>query len=273
MDSGKVKQMQTGFIVVLMMILFTASPQTRNHRVTIIAHRGAMVERPENTMAAYQRAAELGADMIEIDLRTSRDGFLYVLHDAHLDRTTRRQGDASELTLAELGKLDAGSWFDPIYSAETIPSFRQVLDWALHTDLQLLLDLKESGPGYNETVAAEVLSAGMEDRVIVGVRSPEQATEFNRLLPDARKLAFMGSADDIELYAEAGTGIMRVWLSWLDEDPALAGRVAKTNRKLMINGTQGDLEETRKIMSYEPDWILVDDPARLRHSLEELYPR
>src|SRR5690554_4243459 len=76
----------------------------------IVAHRGAMTERPENTMSAYRYAVELGADIIEIDLRTSRDGHLFILHDVTLERTTDGEGPASELKMEELRELDAGSW-------------------------------------------------------------------------------------------------------------------------------------------------------------------
>ena len=74
----------------------------------IVAHRGASAERPECTLAALQRAIEVGATAVEVDVRTSRDGKLFLLHDTTLDRTTNGKGRASERTLADLKKLDAG---------------------------------------------------------------------------------------------------------------------------------------------------------------------
>ncbi len=239
-----------------------------SEKVKIVAHRGAMVERPENTMAAFQRAVELGADIVEIDLYTSRDGHLFVLHDRSLDRTTNRTGEATGLTLEELQQLDAGSWFDPVYSDQTIPSFREVLNWANEAGTVLLLDLKESDRDFAQNVTNEVRAAGLEENVVIGVRSPEQALEFAELLPESRLLAFMRSPDDIEEYAGAGVDVIRLWLRWLDEDPALADRVRQTERMLMINGTIGELDEAREIMSYEPDWILIDDIAQLQASLK-----
>ncbi len=238
--------------------------------VKIVAHRGAMSDRPENTMVAFEHALELGAEIVELDLRTSRDGHLYILHDRTLDRTTNAEGDPSERTLAELQQLDAGSWFDPAYSDQTIPSVREVMNWARESGAVLLLDLKESGREFAENVSHEVRAAGVEDNVVVGVRSTEQAQEFAELLPGSRQLAFMSSPDYIEDFAEAGVDVIRLWLRWLDDDPTLAEQVRKTGKKLMINGRYGELEETVKIMSFEPDWILIDDIAQLKASLEEM---
>src|SRR5690625_3975986 len=133
--------------------------------IVIVAHRGAMQDRPENTMGAYQRAAELGADIVEVDLRTSSDGYLFVLHDSALDRTTSGTGEAGEYTLEELQQLDAGSWFDPDFADEKIPSFPQVLQWASETNMVLLLDLKESGREYAVKIADDIQKYGVEKNI------------------------------------------------------------------------------------------------------------
>jgi len=258
------------FMPVIVIMLFGCTADEPAEGVIIVAHRGAMSDRPENTMVAFEHALELGADIVEIDLRTSRDGHLFVLHDRTLDRTTDGEGVATERTLAELQQLDAGSWFDPAYSGLTIPSVREVLNWANEVGAVLLLDLKERGREFAENVSHEVRAAGMEENVVVGVRSTEQAQEFAELLPESRQLAFMRSPDDIEDYAEAGVDVIRLWLRWLDDDPTMAEQVRKTGKKLMINGRYGELEETVKIMSFEPDWILIDDIAQLKASLEEM---
>lgn len=235
--------------------------------VKIIAHRGGMAGAPENTMAAFQRSVELGADMLELDLRTSSDGQLFILHDERLDRTTDSTGVATELMMEELRQLDAGAWFDSKYSGERIPSFQEVLAWANGEEVGLLLDLKESGPKYAERIASDIRSYDMEKYAVIGVRSPEQAQAFRELLPGVRQLGFIGSPDDIESYAAAGVDVIRLWLRWLEEDSSLADRVRETGKKLMINGTDGEPEETKTIMKYVPDWILIDDPAQLMESL------
>ena len=79
----------------------------------IMAHRGSRINRPENTLTAFEEAVRVGADGIELDVHLSKDGQVVVIHDETLDRTTDGAGFVHEWTLADLQQLDAGSWFDP----------------------------------------------------------------------------------------------------------------------------------------------------------------
>jgi glycerophosphoryl diester phosphodiesterase len=240
-------------------------------RVKIVAHRGAMSERPENTMPAFIRAVELGADIVELDVRMSADGRLFLLHDRTLDRTTNGSGRASAFSFEELRELDAGGWFDPLYAGEQIPSLEEALDWAREGGVTLLLDLKETSHAFNEAVAAAVRARSDPGRIVIGAREPEQARHFRELLPECRQLAFMETPALIEAFAEAGADVLRLFLNrrgWLRDDPELAPRVRATGRQLMINGTDGNLAETRAILAFGPDWILTDNLARLKRSLE-----
>src|SRR6266436_9009065 len=88
-----------------------ASPEGGNAPLWVVAHRGASGVAPENTMAAFRKAVELGAVFIETDLQLSRDARLVALHDDTLERTTNGRGPVSSKTLEQLRKLDAGSWF------------------------------------------------------------------------------------------------------------------------------------------------------------------
>ena len=140
------------------------------HVKQIIAHRGASSERPECTLAAIHRAIEVGATAVEMDVRTSKDGVLFLLHDTTLDRTTGGTGPAAVLTIDQLKELDAGSWFDPAYKNERIPTLREALT-ACRSKIDVVLDLKEQGAAYAHQVADEVRRFGEAPRTIVGVRS------------------------------------------------------------------------------------------------------
>ncbi|WP_166825712.1 glycerophosphodiester phosphodiesterase [Thalassoroseus pseudoceratinae] len=94
----------------------------------ICAHRGASATHPENTLAAFRRAIHLGAQMIEFDVALTRDGELVLMHDSTIDRTTNGSGRVTEWTLAELKKLDAGSWKDTRFKGERVPTLREALD-------------------------------------------------------------------------------------------------------------------------------------------------
>lgn len=105
------------------------------------AHRGASHEAPENTIAAFLLAAELGADGIELDVQLSKDGEVAVIHDFSLESATDGHGPVRARTMAELQKLDAGSWFDPTFAGQQIPTLQQVVD-AVGPRLLLNIELK-----------------------------------------------------------------------------------------------------------------------------------
>src|SRR5260370_28010658 len=99
-------------------------------RVWVIGHRGAMGHCPENTFVSFERALELGADLVELDVHLTRDGALAVIHDETVDRTTDGHGLLKDHTLSELKLLDAGAWFGPGYAGQRISTLDEVLDWA-----------------------------------------------------------------------------------------------------------------------------------------------
>jgi glycerophosphoryl diester phosphodiesterase len=123
--------------------LALTSPATRALRLPrLIAHRGAAGQAPENTLAALRRAAELGARWVEFDVKLSRDGRLYLLHDDTLDRTTSGRGPAAPRAWAELAALDAGSWFGREFAGERIPELGDVLALLGELDLGANVEIK-----------------------------------------------------------------------------------------------------------------------------------
>lgn len=235
----------------------------------IIAHRGASAERPESTLAAIERAIETGATAVEVDVRTSRDGRLFLLHDSTLDRTTNGAGKAGELTLAELQQLDAGAWFDPAYRGARIPSLIEAAR-TCRGRIDLLLDLKEDGDEYDRRVAEVIRRHCDPARTILGVRSVAQARRFRELHPQARQLALIPNVDTIEDFAAAGVDTIRLWPRWLEAGDEPARRVRATGKRLHLNGTLGGLTETREMLRHNPDSLLSDHPQQLRDSLTQI---
>jgi glycerophosphoryl diester phosphodiesterase/outer membrane protein assembly factor BamB len=235
----------------------------------IIAHRGASSERPECTLSAIRRAIEVGATAVEVDVRTSQDGKLFILHDTTLDRTTNGKGPAANLTLAELQKLDAGSWFDVKYKSERIPSLIESAR-ACRGKIDLLLDLKEQGDEYDRHVASVIRKHGDPKRTIVGVRSVAQTKRFRKLLPEAKQLALIPSVETIEDFANAGADVIRIWPRWLKDGDEPVKRVRATGKGLHLNGTSGELEETSTLLKHRPTSLLSDDPRKLLATLEEI---
>jgi glycerophosphoryl diester phosphodiesterase len=111
----------------------------------VIAHRGASGHAPENTLAAFRKAIALGATFIETDLHLSRDARFLAIHDDTVDRTTNGRGAVRDLTLADLRRLDAGSWFGSEYAGERMPTLEEILDFAKKNDVVFYLEIKPGG--------------------------------------------------------------------------------------------------------------------------------
>ena len=94
----------------------------------VFAHRGASGDAPENTLSSFQLAVTQGAHAVELDAKLSQDGHIIVIHDRTLKRTTNGSGYVHKTKFDDLRKLDAGSWFDPQFSGEKIPTLEQVLE-------------------------------------------------------------------------------------------------------------------------------------------------
>jgi len=107
-----------------------------------IAHRGASAVAPENTLASFQRAIEIGTDLIELDVRLSRDGAVVVFHDRDLSRTTDGKGPVNLLSLAELKRLDAGGWFSVQFRGERIPTLQETIEAISPGRTGLCIELK-----------------------------------------------------------------------------------------------------------------------------------
>ena len=112
------------------------------YRVKIIAHRGASAAAPENTLASFKEAVRVGADMIELDVRLSREGAVMVFHDPDLSRTTDGDGPVEKRRLAELRALDAGSWFSENFKGEGIPILEEVIRTIFSSRIELCIEIK-----------------------------------------------------------------------------------------------------------------------------------
>ena len=108
-------------------LCFILAPAEVAHaKLMLIAHRGASVHAPENTLAAFEKAKTV-ADFVEFDVWPTKDGQLAVIHDGTVDRTTNGKGAVSSMTLAELQGLDAGSWFNGAFAGQRIPSAEETV--------------------------------------------------------------------------------------------------------------------------------------------------
>lgn len=130
-------------------------PQFRMPKV--VGHRGAAAHAPENTLAGFRAAKALGVQWVEFDVHLTADGRCVVIHDDLIDRTTDGTGEVGRMTLAELASYDAGSWFDPRFAGETVPTLEEVIDLLAELELGANVELKPS-PGAEDATAAAVMA-------------------------------------------------------------------------------------------------------------------
>ncbi|HOK09092.1 MAG TPA: glycerophosphodiester phosphodiesterase family protein [Candidatus Hydrogenedens sp.] len=112
--------------------------------IDVIAHRGASAYAPENTLASFKKASELGAHWFELDVHLTADNKLVVIHDDELKRVTGVEGKVTEKKWDELKILDAGSWYSPEFKGEHLPSLEQALKLAKKNKIGVYIEIKSS---------------------------------------------------------------------------------------------------------------------------------
>lgn len=134
----------------------------------LIAHRGASGYAPENTLAAFRKAVAMGLGFIETDLQLSRDARFVAIHDDTVNRTTNGQGTVHDMTLADLRRLDAGSWFGSEFAGERIPTLEEILDFARKHDVVFYLEMKPGGSwGGEHALISALRESGEIARTVV----------------------------------------------------------------------------------------------------------
>jgi glycerophosphoryl diester phosphodiesterase len=169
-------------------------------RPLILGHRGSSALAPENTLAAFKRCIEDGADGFEFDVRLSRDAVPVVIHDASLQRTSGQRLLVSDLTVSELQQIDVGSWFNrqyperaqASYERQTVPTLDEVIHLTRESQSVLCIEMKpDSARGLE--LAAKVVGAVQEhslyERVVVESFDLAATAEVKRLEPKIRTAA------------------------------------------------------------------------------------
>jgi glycerophosphoryl diester phosphodiesterase len=167
------------------------------HPIRMALHRGACRYAPENTLPAYAKAVRLGADMVEFDVHTTKDGKFYLLHDSKLDRTTNGTGPMRECPSEVVAGLDAGSWFGWPFAGTKIPTLDMFLD-AVKGKADLYFDAKDIPP---QALAEAVERYGMTDRTVV-YQGPAYLQKLKEINPRIRGLAPLSHPIQVSALAE-----------------------------------------------------------------------
>jgi len=233
-------------------------------RPLIFAHRGASAHAPENTLAAFELALAQGAHGVELDAKISADGELVVIHDATIDRTTGQKGQVSQLTLAALRELDAGSFFSEKFSGEKIPTLAEVFE-TIGRRAFINVELTNYATphdGLAVKVCDLVKRFGLEERILFSSFLPANLARTRGLLPNVpRGLLALGG-----------------WMGWWarsfgfnfgdyqalhpnlrDVTPQQVSRVHRLKRRVYV-WTVNAAEDLRRLFTWGVDGIFTDDP-------------
>lgn len=140
----------------------STNPWLRADRPLVIAHRGESIAVPENTLEAYRRAIELGAEMIEADVNITKDGRLVMIHDWTLDRTTNGRGRVRAATLDEIEGLDAGTWFGAEFAGLRVPATVELIELAGEAGVPVCFEVKGADADEADEIADRLLDLLIE---------------------------------------------------------------------------------------------------------------
>ncbi|MFJ4199242.1 glycerophosphodiester phosphodiesterase [Streptomyces sviceus] len=254
---------------------------------TVVAHRAGSAYAPENTLAAVDRAARLGAVWVENDVQRTKDGELVVLHDDSLQRTTdvervfpgRAPWKVKDFTVAEIARLDAGSWFGAAYAGARVPTLKQYVRRVdLHRQ-KLLLELKnpELYPGIERETLKLLGNEGWLDgrhrsRLIVQSFSAASLRTVHDLKPGV-KTGFLGTPSVAKLHTYAVfadqinpsyTSVSRAFVS------AVHAFTGPHDKPLEVFAwTVDTADAARRVAGYGVDGIITDKPDVVRDALRE----
>ena len=234
-----------------------------------IAHRGISTRYPENTLAAFKGAIDAGAHMIELDVSLSKDRRLVVIHDETVDRTTNGTGAIKALSLKQLSQLDAGSWFDPRFNAERLPTLAQVLD-VVKGHLLVNIEIKPEAfeaQGPTDAVERQVIDlvrkTNMRDDVLVSSFEWQVLENLSKMEPGiALGLLSEAPADENLLH-----WYQRIkGISWHPDYRILTRSQVETlhgvGARVFPYAVDGKID-TRGMLAMGVDGLIVDDPKQM----------
>ncbi|MFD9908197.1 glycerophosphodiester phosphodiesterase [Streptomyces sp. NPDC059063] len=254
----------------------------------VVAHRGASAYAPENTLAAIDKAADLGFRWVENDVQRTKDGVLVIVHDDNLKRTTnveevfpdRAPWKVKDFTAAEIAKLDAGSWFGPKFAGARVPTLTQYMNRVSRNHQRLVLEIKkpELYPGIEQDTLRVLRRTGWLDRnhvkhrLVVQSFSADSVRQVHALRPDI-KTGFLGTpaAADLPKYAEFSDQINSTHTSisadYVSAIHALKGPHGKPLE--IYTWTVDEAAAARRVADFGVDGIITNKPDVVREAIED----
>ncbi|QKG84808.1 glycerophosphodiester phosphodiesterase [Kroppenstedtia pulmonis] len=253
-----------------MPIIFVYEGDLALKKIEVYAHRGYSAVAPENTVAAFRQAAEVKADGIELDVQLSRDGEVIVIHDETVKRTTGQKGKVKDLTLEELHRLDAGSWFSADWKGEKIPTLNEVLQLAAESGMKVNIELKNNKypyPGLEEKVLQSVEYFGLMKKTIISSFNHYSLRRVKERVPQVETaILYMASLFEPWNYTKR-IGVASIHSYWPTTEKEMVEQCHKLSlpvRPFTVNRVQ----EMRRLIRLGVDGVITDKVEQFQAELE-----
>ena len=229
----------------------------------LVCHRGANQIAPENTYAAAEGAIAYGAGFIEVDVRASKDGVLYILHDETVDRTTDGSGAIADMTSADLDALDAGSWFAPDFAGQKLPKLDEYLAW-LKGKCGIYIEIKQAPV---EAVRDLVRKHGFAENSYYFSFDEDISQELIEVAPDFPVMALNRLAPDIATIARHGYRIIEFLPDEMTPENLVSAR--EHGMTIQVFHPDDDGEIFRSMLEAKIDYANIDHPETFNRVREE----
>ncbi|QDU32233.1 Glycerophosphoryl diester phosphodiesterase [Poriferisphaera corsica] len=229
-----------------------------NAKIAIVAHRGANNIAPENTFAAAKFCHKWNLDFIEIDIRTSADGIIYLIHDLSIEKFSDKKISFNKLHSDQIDQIDAGLWFDDKYKGESIPRLRNFLQWA-RGHIKVYIDIKDVDP---ITFIQIIEETKMSDQIFYWSNSEKIIREIRRIAPEYQLKMNAHSVEKlIEVYNQYRPEIIEVRAENLTRP--LIEKIHSLNMKAMVYTTRNDEYAFSRAIQLNCDMFNTNHPRNL----------
>ena len=214
-------------------------------------------------MAAFRKAVALGATFIETDLQLSRDAHFVAIHDATVNRTTNGQGAVHDMTLAELRKLDAGSWFGSEFGGERIPTLEEILEFSKKNDVVFYLEIKPGGSwGGEHALIGALRESGEIPRAVVISFDPSIVMSLRKIEPTLMTGLLYDGQIENPLEKAVAIGARQLAVRGDLVTPAMLAEARKKDLQVVC-WTVNHSAHMRMLAAAGVDGIMSDYPDRL----------
>jgi len=217
-------------------LLFSGTVKVNREQVCLVAHRGGASLAPENTLAAMISGITQGADILELDIRQTKDNQIVVMHDHSVDRTTSGEGKVEDLTLEQIKGFNAAKNWASAFKNAKVPLLSEVIDRVKQSKSRLIIEIKDPQyyPGMVKSLIELIRSEKCQKKMLVFSFNEDAVQQVKRALPDIETGVFIVGYESISQYK--GSGIKYICPNWYSilYFPWLVDRIHQTGCKILV---------------------------------------